>query len=122
MGVRSTTEALDPVTNTWSPSPNLSVGRFGCAVLTLSNNRILVLGGRSSTDYDRPALPTSEIIDLEQETSAPGPGVICPRYSFSAVILHDGRVLIIGPDMDTSRYGTAAILLPEDGGVLIIGG
>ena len=142
--VRSTTEILHPVTNTWSPGRNLSSARFGCAVVTLSDNRILVLGG-SNSDYSH-ALSTTEIIDLEQETSAPGPTMRCPRYYFSAVMLHDGRVLAIGgrsgnecfssteildltsgssspgPDLDEPRDGPAAVLLPEDGGVLVIGG
>jgi len=136
--VFSTTEVLNLTSNTWSPGPNMTSGRVGCAAVPLSSHQILVIGGN---------LSTTEIIDLVSETSTPGPEMSCMRKYCSAVMLHDGRVLIIGgrnrtqdslsttevlnltsgtsspgPQMGTARQGTSATLLPEDGGVLVIGG
>jgi len=141
-----TTEILNPTTNTWSPGPNLATGRCRCAALPLSNGRILVIGGSSNFNATS-SLSTTEVVDLASGTSTPGPEMSCPRSFCSAVMLQDGRVLVIGgrngttknlstveildltsdisspgPKMDIARCGTSAVLLPEDGGVLVIGG
>jgi len=141
-----TTEVLSPATNTWSFGPNMTSVRFGCAALPLSNSRILTIGGKRDFS-NRSYLYTTEIIDLVSGTSTPGPEMSCSRYCCCAVMLHDGRVLVIGgrnstakglsttevidltsgtsspgPKMNISRRGASAVLLPEDGGVLVIGG
>ena len=69
--------------------------RFGCAALPLSNSRILLIGGKrdfSSKSY----LSRTEIVDLASGMSTLGPEMSCPRYCCSDVILHDGRMLVIG--------------------------
>jgi len=144
--VLSSTEILNPASNTWSPGPNLASGRCSCAALPLSNNRVLLIGGTLGPNAGS-SLSTTEVLDLASGSSTPGPEMSCPRHSFSAIMLHDGRVLVIGgrnftnrsllttevldltsdislpgPDLNIARVGTSATLLPQDGGVLVIGG
>jgi len=144
--ILSTSEVLSPSTDTWSPGPNMASSRYGSASLPLSSARILVIGGASGY-HTRTSLSTTEIIDLASGASTPGPEMSCPRFCCSAVMLHDGRVLVIGgrnsttrslstteildltcgnsspgPEMGTPRRGASATLLPGDGGVLVIGG
>jgi len=141
----STTEIFS-TSNIWSSGPNLATGRCRCAALPLSKHRVLVIGGSSNFNAES-SLSTTEIIDFSSGTSTPGPEMSCPRSFCSAVMLHDGRVLVIGgrngttknlstveildltsgisspgPKMDMARCGTSAVLLPEGGGVLVIGG
>jgi len=143
----STTEVLDPHRNTWSPGPDMATGRCGCAVLPLSNSRLLVIGGARDFFEAASGLSTTEVIDLARGTSTAGPAMSCARTNCSAVMLEDGRVLVIGgnngttrslstteildlargcsslgPVMETARFGASAIFLPEDGRVLVIGG
>jgi len=142
----SSTEVLNPATVTWSPGPNMDAGRCGCAALPLRHGRTLVLGGARGSNA-RFSLASTEIVDLNTGTTAPGPEMSCPRYSFSAVLLPDDRVFVIGgsnstsrsllttevldlhsgtsspgPEMLTARRGAAVAVLPEEGGVLVIGG
>eukprot|EP00588_Corethron_pennatum_P013930 CAMPEP_0194277166 /NCGR_PEP_ID=MMETSP0169-20130528/9556_1 /TAXON_ID=218684 /ORGANISM="Corethron pennatum, Strain L29A3" /LENGTH=487 /DNA_ID=CAMNT_0039021061 /DNA_START=40 /DNA_END=1503 /DNA_ORIENTATION=+ len=142
----STTEVFYPGSTTWSPGPNLASARLGCTALPLTHNRVLVIGGQHDSS-DRPYLSPTELVDLTSGISTPGPEMSRSRHCCSAVMLHDGRVLIIGgrstqntslsttevldffsgtsspgPELNTARRGTSAVLLPEDGGVLVIGG
>jgi len=144
--VLSTSEVLNPATNTWSLGPNLASCRYKCAALPLRNARIIVIGGAHGSSA-KTSLSTTEIVDLASGASTPGPEMSCPRVSCSAVMLHDGRVLVIGgrnsttkslptteildltrgtsspgPEMDIARRGASATLLQKDGGVLVIGG
>eukprot|EP00588_Corethron_pennatum_P025220 CAMPEP_0194315182 /NCGR_PEP_ID=MMETSP0171-20130528/11983_1 /TAXON_ID=218684 /ORGANISM="Corethron pennatum, Strain L29A3" /LENGTH=501 /DNA_ID=CAMNT_0039070883 /DNA_START=101 /DNA_END=1606 /DNA_ORIENTATION=+ len=145
--VLSTSEVLNPATDTWSPGPNMTSGRHGCAALALSDARILVIGGISYDTNVTFSLSTTEILDLSTEISTPGPEMSCTRNYCSVVMLHDGRVLVIGgqnstannlsttevldlsdgtsspgPEMNIARCATSATLLSEDGQVLVIGG
>ena len=62
----TTTEVLNVPANTTSAGPLLGVPRFGCAVLVLPEDRILVLGGIShGTELSTSAIlsmPTRELL------------------------------------------------------------
>jgi len=144
--VLATTTVLHPASSTWCPGPTLAEGRFNCAALPFSGGRILVIGGNSDFT-EKSYLSTTEIIKLGSWISIPGPEMSCPRSSCSAVMLHDGRVLVIGgknqtnmslsttevldltkgssnpgPNLEIARSSAAAALLPGEDGVLVIGG
>jgi N-acetylneuraminic acid mutarotase len=47
-GARSTAELYDPTTDTWSPTSELAVGRFGQAAVRLADGTVLVVGGHGT--------------------------------------------------------------------------
>merc|ERR1740124_1683424 len=96
-----TSKVLCPASNTWSPGPNLASARGGYAALPLSGSKVLVIGGVSSDD-ELTFLSTSEVVDLASGTSTPGPEMSCPRAMCAAVMLHDGRVIVIGGKNSTN--------------------
>ena len=73
----------------------MSCPRSACSVVMLHDGRVLVIGGGNRTQE---CLSTTEVLDLSDGTSSPG------------------------PEMDIARRGASATLLSEDGGILVIGG
>ena len=135
--------------NTWTTTGNLSEARSGAAAVLLSDGRILLTGGRipltGGTGASGPAA-TTEFFNTNGTFSA-GPDMQDARANHTAVVLQDGRVLVVGGatsnggvtnsaevydpvanswkllenSMNVPRSGhTASLLL--DGTVLIAGG
>ena len=50
---RSTAELYDPATDTWSPTAELAVGRFGQAAVPLADGSVLVVGGHGTGWFNR---------------------------------------------------------------------
>lgn len=151
-GPKPQTESYDPATNTWTPVDTTNFpGRYeACSVaLPPSLNRVMLIGGHTGSSQPT---NTAEIIDL----SSPSPQWTMtshmgfPRMNHNAVLLPNGKVLVIGgrSDFDASptpvltpeiydpasatwvtvaphliprRYHSTAVLLP-DGRVLSAGG
>ncbi|MHB8958321.1 MAG: Kelch repeat-containing protein [Candidatus Limnocylindrales bacterium] len=120
------------------------------SVLPLGDGRVMVVGN-AVTDTYRGVLPddTTRVVELWSPTTRTwtlGPSLSQPRDRFAAVVLNDGRALIIGglnqasvsfssayvfdPAtnawsktglLGTARYGSAAAVL-ADGRVLVAGG
>ena len=146
------TETYDPAVNTWAPVDDTNfAGRYeACSVLLPSTmNRVMLIGG-----YNGSGQPTSsaEIIDLASVTPQwrGTAHMSFARMEHNAVLLPDGKVLVIGGRSDNDstptpvmtpeifnpssetwtavaphsvprRYHSTAVLLP-DGRVLAAGG
>lgn len=151
-GPSQLTESYDPVTNTWTPVDGTNFpGRYeACSVILPSTlNRVMLIGG-----YNGSGQPTNsvEIIDLASVTPEwrVTAHMSFARMEHNAVLLPDGRVLVIGGRSDNDatptpvmtpevfspssetwtpvaphsvprRYHSTAVLLP-DGRVLAAGG
>lgn len=94
-------EIYDPRTHLVSPTGAMGIGREQHSATLLPDGRVLVLGGRSSTE--RP-LDSAEIFDPGKGTWRRVKGPAQPRVLHSATLLADGRVLVAG-GVDT-RPGT----------------
>ena len=113
-GPSSLTETYDPATDTWTPvATTNSPGRYeACSVLLPPTlNRVLLLGG-----YNGSGQPTNsaEIIDL---ADSPPAWRLTSHMSFArmehnAVLLPDGKVLVIGGRSDNDATPTP-VLTPE---------
>lgn len=149
-------EIYDPVSRTWRFTPGeLNQGRQFHTATRLADGRVLLAGGRSGTTGGTLVRDSAEVYDpaTGQFTFAAGT-LITPRVQHAAVLLPDGRVLIVGGiaptrqpagnldyvaldsleiydpatglfasagTMAVTRNVPAAVLLP-DGKVLIVGG
>jgi hypothetical protein len=68
--------------------------RFGHTSVALDNNRILIVGGESSS-------MTTEIFDIKTESFTEGPKLVQPKVNHFSFLMADGNVLIGGGDNDS---------------------
>jgi hypothetical protein len=83
----------------WSPGPALLTPRVKLGVAPLRDGRVLVVGGSADTEgHDR--LATTELVDLDRGTVAPGPSLRRGEYKLdgAVVALPDGRVVVPSGD------------------------
>ena len=91
----SLTEIYDPVANTVTAGPSLNTARFAHTATTLVDNTILIAGGNNGSAD----LASIEIFDPAA-----------------------GKMATASATLATPRSGQVALLLPNNGGVLIAGG
>ncbi len=93
----ASTEIYDPIANTWTTKASMSAGRTSHQQVTFTdsngNSKVMVIGGTSSSAT---RLATTEIYDPSTDTWSSGQSLTYARTSFSAVLLHDGRILVVG--------------------------
>lgn len=132
----ATAELYDPISGTFSPAGNMTVGRRSDTAIPLLNGRVLIMGSGSAEVYD-PATNSFTATD----------NVPSSRFDFAATLLADGMVLVTGGEtyydipylgpselydpatgrftstgkLTIARWSHTATLLP-DGTVLVAGG
>ena len=96
----NTGEIFDPATMSFTKlSSTMSVHRTGHIQVTLPDGRVLIAGGRTSEVPDIPGAKvhkSADIFDPETNTFSPTGPLNVARRDAAAVVLDDGRVLIIG--------------------------
>ncbi|MEU7144803.1 kelch repeat-containing protein [Nocardia sp. NPDC046473] len=145
-------ERFDPRTKKWTPTrTGMSTPRSMHSATLLADGRVLVAGGakpRMSTDLG--STNSAELYNPATDTWEPTEPMVDERSSHQAVLLADGRVLVIGGaaivarheaaptafceifdpvtgkwsttgSLATPRLSHQAVLLP-DGSVLVLGG
>jgi hypothetical protein len=106
----STAELYDPATRTWAATGSLTVGRQYHTVGTLTDGRVITVGGRASS-----------AVTASVEIYAPATGTwstVAPmaagRMAPGMAILGDGRVLVAGGNpWSTATLATAEIYTPS---------
>ena len=79
----------------WNPTESIAtmgIGRFNHAAVLLSDDRVLVLGGMTD---DRTSTASVEVFDPATATFTPSTPLPRPIADPTAVLLSDGRVLVI---------------------------
>jgi len=137
-------ELYDPDTGTWTRTGSMAATRFGHTATLLSNGEVLVAGGAGfapgATICCDP-LAAAELYDPATGTWTVTGTMTTPRVDQTAVLLPDGRALVLGGadagaaevydpgsgtwtrtgNMPTPRSDFSATLLP-DGRILVVGG
>ncbi|SDZ23747.1 N-acetylneuraminic acid mutarotase [Amycolatopsis xylanica] len=92
-----TAERYDPVAGTWAPAGTMTAGRWSHSATLLGDGRVLVAGGQGvRSPGNGTTLSSAEIYDPVAKTwTATGP-MTDRRSGHQAVLLPDGRVLVIG--------------------------
>ena len=143
--VSSDIEIFDPATGTSAIVALLPEPRNGHVAAALPNGNVLIAGGAT---VDGAILQTAVLFDPETSGVSSVPGRLhTARVHASATTMLDGRVLVAGgsngttelasaeiydrysqsfsmaaTQMSVGRQGHSAVLLPDNGGVLVAGG
>jgi hypothetical protein len=111
-------ELYDPATESFSPTSSMTTGRYGATATVLTSGRVLIAGGWSE-DPNNPVLASAEIYDPASGEFAPGGSMATPRAGQTATLLSDGRVLIVGGQIESdnrfSALATAELYDPTTG-------
>ncbi len=140
-------EIYEPATDRWAAAAPLGISREFATATTLRDGRVLVVGGYAQLRLSD-ALASAELYDPAADRWTAAAPLAGGRANHRAVLLTDGRVLIVAgrravaPDAElasaeiydpvsdrwapagalaTARARPATALLP-DGGVLVVGG
>jgi len=99
-------EAWDPGTGSFSPAGVLAQSRGAATSTLLPDGRILVVGG-TRVDGSGQALTSAELWDPTTSSFSPTGSLALARSGHLALLLRDGRVLVIGgrpeDDVDTAE-------------------
>lgn len=114
--VLSSAEVYDPTTGRWSSAGNMSVPRWTHSMTTLSDGRVLVAGGTSSSGTVEPVLQSAEIYDPVVGTWSPAGDLTTARYGHTATLLPVGQVLVTGGYGNSGCLASAELYDPAAGG------
>jgi hypothetical protein len=97
----ATAEIFEPATESILQTSALATARMGHTATTLPDGRVLIVGGWSGTAtqsgiYSGKPVATAEIFDPETRTFRLSGSLATARFSHTATLLPDGKVLIAG--------------------------
>jgi hypothetical protein len=121
-GVRAngSVEVYDPAAQTFSPLPNLNVGRIQATATELANGNVFIAGGDNATWDGVYADPgrTVELYDVAQNRFVLGILLIIGgRYGHTATLLADGSILLAGADGGSADATAELFTLPNATGM-----
>jgi len=100
--ILASAELFDPATGTWSPTGSMNTSRCNHNALLLPDGRVLVMGGATELPViDSLVIGSAEIYDPASGTWTAVAPMIHARASFPAVLLADGKVLVISGIVET---------------------
>jgi large repetitive protein len=109
-------ELYDPATGIWSPTGWMSTPRWSHSAVMLDDGRVLVVGGYAVPNPEDPyaqpdqALTSAELYDPATGAWSPTGSMSARRAASQAVLLADGKVLIMG---GVNLAGTAVVRSSE---------
>ena len=138
-----TAELYDPVSRTWSITGKMITPRTYHTATLLTDGKVLMVGGSNNNSIP-PTISNAEIYDPSTGLWTATASMTTPRYSHTATLLNNGRVLVAGGfngfvlntaeiydpatgswtltgSLGNSRYSHTATLL-SNGNVLVAGG
>ena len=89
-------EVYDPSTNSWFSAGWMEKARYSHTAVTLADGRVLVTGGRTREHPRKEVLALAEIYDPSTDSWSRAGSMAQTREDHSAVLLADGRVLVVG--------------------------
>lgn len=90
-------ELFDPKTQKFRPTEPTPAERTNCSVTTLRNGKVLIAGGNGrAPNHVLRDLATAELYDPATNKFTPTGNMTTPRIDHRAVLLDNGKVLVIG--------------------------
>ena len=114
---RASAELYDPYTGKWTQTGSLKYDRSTHTTTLLPNGKVLVAGGREFefTLFFSTTRTSSELYDPATGTWNQTGSLKYDRYSHTATLLQDGRVLVAGGEDNLGSGGTVEIYDPATG-------
>lgn len=122
--VLASIELFDPHTGVFSPAGPMTVPREGMAATRLGDGRVLVTGGHIGRHAQRTIYESTEIYDPAIDRFAPAGKMTIARHKHDAILLANGRVLVIaGSDArdDLGLYDSAETYDPATDAFTAVG-
>lgn len=98
-------EIYDPATRAFTSTQPLAIARQSHVAALLPDGRVLIAGGLGTNGVNSISLSSSEIYDPVAGTWTPGPSLNWPREQGQAVVLLDGRVLVLNGNSTSAGGG-----------------
>jgi hypothetical protein len=113
----ATAELFDPGTGRFTPTGSMSEARESHVAVLLRDGRVLVVGGHEGRHEAIAIRDSAELYDPATGRFEPAGTMTMPRHKHDAVLLADGRVLILGGDdaADEESFTSAEIFDPATG-------
>jgi Ca2+-binding RTX toxin-like protein len=92
----ASTELYDPGGNSWSNAAPLSVPRNGLTLTRLPDGKVLAAGGSDIVAGEDAQFKSTELYDPAAGTWAPAAEMAVKRTEHTALLLENGRVLVVG--------------------------
>ncbi len=111
--ISNSVEMYDSEINQWLVRSSMNIERLNHQQVTFVDSdgktKVLVMGGLKTTGVGVP-ISSTEIYDPSTDKWVYGPDMNRARFNFSAVLLHDGRVLAVGGNSagDSEAYDPVA--------------
>jgi serpin B len=93
--VLASAEVYDPELQSWSRTGDIGPARSGARAVTLTDGRVLLVGGRGP-DSDNAPFARAEIYDPTSESWIAAGSLALAREDFGLVALPDGGALVVG--------------------------
>jgi hypothetical protein len=98
-------ELYDPHTGRFTQTGSMSVSRESATATLLRDGRVLVAGGHAGRHEDIRIYASTELYSPTTGTFSPGPDMSISRHKHDAVLLRDGRVLIVAGSDERDDLG-----------------
>jgi hypothetical protein len=115
----ATTEIYDPLSRTFTPAGSMTEPRAGHAAIRLGDGRVLISGGeyccQTYGSHADQTISSAELFDPSTGTFMKTGPTAFERSGHTAILLRDGRVLVVGGANGGDPDGTAEIYDPTTG-------
>lgn len=107
------TELFDPTTGSFRPTGSMSSTRIRHTAVRLADGSVLVMGGIPAMQnlHSQPPYPSyAEVYNPPDGAFVPADNIVFPYDSYTATLLTDGRVLIVGGQLSNSPISSAYLI------------
>ena len=114
----SSAEIYDPTTRRFTPTGSMSVPRESATATRLQDGRVLITGGDAGRHEDIQIYASTEMYDPLTDRFTRSGDMSIPRHKHDAVLLDDGRVLVVGGSDardDRGLYASTELFDPTAG-------
>jgi len=123
-GPTSSTELFDPATSEFTPVANTLAQRLSATATLLPNGKVLLAGGTTVTTSTTPgvALSSAELFDPSAATFAFTGTMVSARQNYTATLLSNGKVLLVGGSDGSNALASAELFDPSNNSFALSGG